>query len=453
MDLIEVEYEELPAIIDPRDALKPGAPVIHDEPDYVDFAESDRTRNLAAHIFVDIGNVDQGFAEADHVFEGEYLVPKVQHVSLEPHIVITYWDEDDRLVVRTSTQVPFHARRILAPVLGLPVKRIRVIKPRIGGGFGGKQEVLIEDAAGHLTIATGRPVRMEYTREEEFVAARSRHPMIVRLKTGVKADGTITANEMNLISDTGAYGSHALTVAGNTGHKIDGALRGRWAVPGEPEYPVPRADAVYTNTVPSGAFRGYGVPQGVFAVELQMERIPRALELDPIEFRLKNALRAGEAQPFSKAWSEGREPVPEYIETCALEDCARRAAELIGWSREARQRRTWHAVPGQPHLRRGVGCALAMQGTAIPFIDMGGASLKMNDDGSFNLLVGATDIGTGSDTILAQMVAETVGCEVDDIIVYSSDTDMTPFDVGAYASSTTFISAARPPGRRRRLRR
>jgi putative selenate reductase molybdopterin-binding subunit len=243
---------------------------------------------------------------------------------------------------------------------------------------------------------------------------------------------------MSLISDTGAYGSHALTVAGNTGHKSMALYVGDGKYRESPNIRF-TAQTVYTNTVPSGAFRGYGVPQGVFAVELQMERIARALELDPIEFRLKNALRAGEAQPFSKAWSEGREPVPEYIETCALEECARRAAEVIGF-REKRGSVEWHAVPGQPHLRRGVGLALAMQGTAIPFIDMGGASLKMNDDGSFNLLVGATDIGTGSDTILAQMVAETVGCEVDDIIVYSSDTDFTPFDVGAYASSTTFIS-------------
>ncbi len=440
MELIRVEYEELPAIIDSRDALKPGAPIIHDEPDFVDFAESDRTRNLAAHIFVDIGDVDQGFAEADHVFEGEYLVPKVQQASIEPHVVITYWDEDDRLVVRTSTQVPFHARRILAPILGLPVKRIRVIKPRVGGGFGGKQEVLIEDAAAHLTITTGRPVRLEYTREEEFVAARSRHPMRVRLKTGVKADGTITANEMHVLSDTGAYGSHAMTVAGNTGHKSMALYVGDGPYRQNPNIRF-TAEVVYTNTAPSGAFRGYGVPQGYFPVDTQMERIARALEMDPLAFRLKNAVRAGEAQPFSKAWSEGREPVPEYIETCALDECAHRGAELIGW-REKRGNVDWHRVPGRPNLRRGVGAALAMQGSAIPYIDMGGASLKMNDDGSFNLLVGATDIGTGSDTILAQMVAETVGCVVDDIVVYSSDTDFTPFDVGAYASSTTYISGA-----------
>ena len=176
--------------------MKPGAPILHDEPEYVNFADSDPTRNLAAEIRIDIGDVEKGFAEADYIFEADYEVPKVQQAHIEPHVVVTYWDEDDRLVIRTSTQVPFHVRRMLAPVLGLPVKRIRVIKPRIGGGFGGKQEVLIEDVAAHLTIATGRPVIYEYTREEEFIAARSRHPMRIRMKTGVKKDGTMTANEM-----------------------------------------------------------------------------------------------------------------------------------------------------------------------------------------------------------------------------------------------------------------
>jgi len=161
----------------------------------------------------------KGFAEADQIFEDDYIVPKVQQAHIEPHVAISYWDEDDRLVIRTSTQVPFHVRRQLAPVLGLPIKRIRVIKPRIGGGFGGKQEVLIEDVVAHLTIATGRPVWLEYTREEEFIAARSRHPMRIHLKTGVKKDGTITANEMVALADTGAYGCHAVTVTGNTGQK------------------------------------------------------------------------------------------------------------------------------------------------------------------------------------------------------------------------------------------
>ncbi len=436
--LIEVEYEELPAVLDPEEALKPDAPIIHDEPDYVPFDHSDPKRNLAAQIRIDIGDVEKGFEEADYIFEAEYRVQKVQQSSLEPHVAVTWWDEDDRLVIRTSTQVPFHVRRQLAPVLGLPVKRIRVIKPRIGGGFGGKQEVLIEDVPAHLTIATGRPVYYEYTREEEFLAARSRHPMIIRMKTGVKKDGTITANAMYLISDTGAYGCHALTVAGNTGHKAmalyvgDGKYRER---PNIRFY----ADVVYTNTPPSGAFRGYGVPQGFWAVERHMEKIARALGMDPIEFRLKNALRAGELHPFSTAWSEGREPRPEVIETNGLPECVALGKQLIGWD-EKFGNPEWHRVPGKPHLRRGIGVALVMQGTAIPYLDMGAASIKMNDDGSFNLLVGATDLGTGSDTVLAQMAAEVLGVPVEDIIVYSSDTDFTPFDKGAYASSTTYIS-------------
>ena len=214
LSLIEVEYEVLDSILDSRQAMNPGAIRIHDEPEYVNFADSNPEKNLAAEIRIDIGNVEKGFKEADQIFEAEYEVPKVQQVSIEPHVTVTYWDEDDRLVIRTSTQVPFHVRRMLAPVLGLPVKRIRVIKPRIGGGFGGKQEVLMEDVAAHLTIATKRPVIYEYTREEEFIAARSRHPMRIKMKTGVKKDGTITANEMYALSDTGAYGCHALNCDG-----------------------------------------------------------------------------------------------------------------------------------------------------------------------------------------------------------------------------------------------
>ena len=454
LKLIEVEYEELPALLDSAAALD-NPTLLHDEPEYVNFAESDPSRNLAAHIHIDINDVNQGFAEADHIFEEWYEVPKVQQAHIEPHVVITYWDEDDRLTIRTSTQVPFHARRILAPVLGLPIKRIRVIKPRIGGGFGGKQEVMVEDVAAHLTIATGRPVRFEYTREEEFIAARSRHPMRVRMKTGVKNDGTITANEMYALSDTGAYGCHALTVTGNTGHKAMALYVGDGKYREKPNIRFV-ADIVYTNTPPAGAYRGYGVPQGYWPVERHMERIARALHLDPIEFRLKNALRQGELQPFSTAWSEGREPSPETIQTNGLEECVAQARAAIGWDQKYGNeawRKSLQVEGGQgessfqpsnlqPSTRKGIGVAMVMQGTAIPYLDMGGASIKMNDDGSFNLLVGATDLGTGSDTVLAQIAAEILGVELDDIIIYSSDTDFTPFDVGAYASSTTYISGA-----------
>ncbi|MEE8120009.1 MAG: molybdopterin cofactor-binding domain-containing protein, partial [Anaerolineales bacterium] len=201
------------------------------------------------------------------------------------------------------------------------------------------------------------------------------------------------------------------------------------------------ADIVYTNTPPSGAYRGYGVPQGFWPIERHMERIVRDLDLDPLQFRLKNALRAGELHPFSTAWSEGREPQPEIINTCGLEDCVRQGRAGVGWDAKFNNPE-WHAVEGKPHLRRGIGVALVMQGTAIPYLDMGGASIKINEDGSFNLLVGATDLGTGSDTVLAQQAAEVLGVPVEDIIVYSSDTDFTPFDKGAYASSTTYISGA-----------
>ena len=440
LKLIDVEYEELSEIFDPADAMKPDAPRIHDEPEFVIFDRSDPSINLAAQIRIDIGDVDKGFREADQIFEGDYEVPKVQQAHIEPHVVVTYWDEDDRLVVRTSTQVPFHARRILAPILQLPVKRIRVIKPRIGGGFGGKQEVLIEDVAAHLTIATRRPVRYEYTREEEFTASRARHPMRLHMKTGVKRDGTITANEMTVLTNTGAYGCHALTVTGNTGHKAMALYVGDNEYRKSPNIRF-YADIVYTNTPPAGAYRGYGVPQGYWAVERHMEKIARSLDLDPIEFRLKNAVRAGELHPFSTAWSEGREPVPETIHTVGLEECVRQARAAIGWD-EKYNHPSWHLVPDKPYLRKGIGVAMVMQGTAIPYLDMGGASIKMNDDGSFNLLVGATDLGTGSDTVLGQMAAETLGVPLEDILVYSSDTDFTPFDKGAYASSTTYISGA-----------
>jgi len=440
LEEIEVEYEILEPVLDPREAMKPDAPVIHDEEDYIPHEGSEPERNLAEKIRIDIGDVEKGFSEADFVLEEEYEVPKVQQAHIEPHAVVTYWDEDDRLVIRTSTQVPFHVRRMIAPVLGLPVKRIRVIKPRIGGGFGNKQEMLIEDVAAHLTVATGKPVQFVYTREEEFIASRTRHPMHIRVKTGVKKDGTITANEMYALSDTGANGAHALTVAGNTGHKAmalyvgDGPYR---------ESPNIRyyTDIVYTNRVPSGAYRGYGVPQGFWPLERHLDKVAEKVGMDPISFRIKNALRAGEIHPFSTVWSEGRDPQPELIQTNGLEECIRRGKEAVDWDQKHAVE-SWHKVEGKPHLRRGIGIATVMQGTAIPYLDMGGASLKLNDDGSFNLLVGATDLGTGSDTVLGQMAAEILGVPLEDIIVYSSDTDMTPFDKGAYASSTTYISGA-----------
>jgi putative selenate reductase molybdopterin-binding subunit len=429
LKLIEVDYDVLPAIFDPIATMQPGAPIIHDEPDAV--AIADVERNIAVKIHAAVGDVEQGLAAADRVFERTYHVHQVQQASIEPHIVVTYWDEDERLVIRTSTQVPFHVRRMIAPLIGLPVKRIRVIKPRIGGGFGGKQEMLIEDLCAHLTIATGRPVRFEYTREQEFTSARSRHPMVLTFRAGVQRDGTLHALDLHIVSNTGAYGTHGLTVCSVAG------LRGLATY--RSVHMQFTAEIVYTNLPTPGAFRGYGAPQGEFALESLMEEIAEALNLDPVEFRLKNAVRSGDPIPITAALGEGDSGrQPQIVQSCGLEQCVAQGAAAIAWDRKGDP--AWRVAPVRPYIRRGLGMAVCMHGTAIPGMDMGGASIKMNDDGSFNVLVGGTDLGTGSDTVLAQIAAETLGAPLNDIIIYSSDTDFTPFDTGAYASSTTYIS-------------
>ncbi|MFO7320934.1 MAG: molybdopterin-dependent oxidoreductase [Chloroflexota bacterium] len=427
LKLIKVDYEVLPAVFDPVEAMQPGAPVIHDDPNIEGIY--DRERNIVHHIEASVGDAEAQWAKADHIFEGEYRVHQVQQVSIEPHVVVTWWDEDDRLNIRTSTQVPFHVRRMVAPLIGLPVKKIRVIKPRIGGGFGGKQEMLIEDLCAHLTIATGRPVRFEYTREQEFTSARSRHPQILRYKTGVTADGEIVAAELHIIANTGAYGTHGLTVQMVSGFR------------GLSTYNAPYSkflcDVVYTNIPTPGAYRGYGAPQALFALEVHTEEIATALGMDVIEFKRKNWIKPGEPLVMAVALGEGREGKPQVVTTSALAECVDIGARAMGWSEKRGKQRT---VPGKPHLRKGIGMAVAMHGTGIAGLDMGAASIKMNDDGSFNLMFGATDLGTGADTVLAQIAAETLGVPLEDIIVYAADTDFTPFDTGAYASSTTYIS-------------
>ncbi len=428
LKLIKVDYELLPAVFDPEEAMKDGAPVIHDEPDAISI--HDAAHNLVHNLHVAHGNVEQGFAEADHIFEHEYRVHQVQQAHIEPHVCITWWDENDRLVVRTSTQTPFHTRRMLAPLVGLPVRRIRVIKPRIGGGFGGKQEMLIEDLCAHLTIATGRPVRMEYTREQSFTSARSRHPQILRYKTGVKKDGTLTAIKLHIIADKGAFGSHGLTVQFVSGFR------------GLSTYQAPHlqfdCQVVYTNKPAPGAYRGYGAPQALFALESHMEEIALALGMDPIEFKRINWVKEGDEITMAKVMGEGREGFQQFVRSTGLEQCVQQGAAAIRWER--RYDPAWQIDPKRPHIRRGLGFAVGMHGSGIAGMDMGAAAIKMNDDGSFNLTIGATDLGTGSDTILAQIAAETLGVPLEDIIVYSSDTDLTPFDTGAYASSTTYIS-------------
>ena len=427
--LIDVTYDVLPAVFDENDAVASGAPVIHDEPDMEGAA--DASRNISHHMEAEVGDVAAGFVKADRVFEETFRVHQVQQCPIEPHIAISYFDSDERLNIRTSTQVPFHVRRMVAPLLGMKVGRIRIIKPRIGGGFGAKQEMLLEDIVGHLTIATGRPVRLELTREEEFVSSRTRHPQTITYRTGVNNDGTLVAQEMRIVANTGAYGTHGLTV------QLVSGLRGLSSY----NCPSKRfdCDVAYTNLPVAGAYRGYGAPQALFALESHMEDIADALEMDPLEFRRRNWTKVGDPLDIAPLLGEGDpSAVVPVITSSGLEECVAQGSRVVAWDR--RFDPEWRQPADRPNIRRGIGFAMCMHGSAIPGLDMGAASLKINDDGSFNLLIGATDLGTGADTILAQIAAEVLGVSVDDVIVYAADTDMTPFDVGAYASSTTYVS-------------
>ena len=430
--LIDVTYEVLPAVFDELEAVAGGAPVIHDEEDSEGIF--DASRNIARHMETEVGDCDAGFEAADHVFERTYRVHQVQQVPIEPHIAIAWFDPDERLILRTSTQVPFHVRRMVAPLLGMSVKDIRVIKPRIGGGFGAKQEMLIEDIVGRLAQITRRPVRLELTREEEFVSSRTRHPQTITFKTGVMADGSLVAQEMRLVGNTGAYGTHGYTVQNIAG------LRGLTSY----NCPSKRfiCDVAYTNIPVPGAYRGYGAPQAEYALEAHMEDIARALGREVIDFKRQNWVKLGDELNIAPFMGERDvevevEELP-IVKSSGIEECVAQGKRAIGWHRK--DDAAWRAPADRPNIRRGLGFAFCMHGTGIPFLDMGGCSIKLNDDGSFNIAVGATDLGTGADTVLAQIAAEVLGVPIEDVVMYSSDTDMTPFDVGAYASSTTYIS-------------
>ncbi len=425
---IKVEYEVLPAIFRDEDAMKEGAPVIHDEPDAhakipVPYEPK---KNMAAFVGMDVGSLEKAMKEANETLDQSYYAHYGQHCPIEPHVTFAYIDPEGRLTVVTSTQVPFHARRIVAQCLQIPVRQVRVIKPRIGGGFGAKQEILLEDVAAMMALRTGKPCLIVYSRSEEFVSSRTRHPIRTRIRLGVKEDGTLIGFGMDCLSNTGAYGAHALTVVCNCGSKM---------------LPLYRSEnihftgtAVYTNLPVGGAYRGYGATQAAFAVESAMDELAEKLGMDPLELRKMNHIRTGDTSPVFRALGEGKAGVEQSVGSCELAKCIRLGAAEIGW----KKRGDWRKKTGR--YRRGIGVATLMQGSSIPEVDMGAASIKMNDDGSFNLLMGATDIGTGSDTVLAQIAAEALKVSVDKMIVYSSDTDLTPFDVGAYASSTTYLS-------------
>ncbi|MEW5694138.1 MAG: molybdopterin cofactor-binding domain-containing protein, partial [Candidatus Hydrogenedentota bacterium] len=431
LKLINLEYEVLKPVFDPRDALKENAPIIHNEKDAKMIIPMfyDPTKNICAAVNASVGDINKGLKESDIVIENEYEIHYASHCCIETHIAIAYIDERGRIVIRTSTQVPFHVRRIIYQCTGIPIKDIRVIKPRIGGGFGGKQEILLEDIVALLAYRLRKPVKFQYTRQEEFVSSRTRHPQIIKLKTGIKKNGIINAIDMDVLMNNGAYGAHALTVGCNSGSKclpmFNKATDIRFQL-----------KTVYTNLPVGGAYRGYGATQSYFAMGVQVDELSEAIGMDVVEVWRKNHIKEGEGSPVFQMLGEGREGVEMKIGSCGLPECINIGLKKIDWYNKRRKKiRNKNKV-------RGVGMVCLMQGSSIPEIDMGAASIKMNDDGSFNLLVGATDLGTGSDTILAQIAAETLGCKTEDFIVYSSDTDITPFDVGAYASSTTYLSGA-----------
>ncbi len=410
LDLIEVEYEPLPAVFTVEAAQAPGAPQIH---------ETAYAGNvLFKPVVVTRGDVAQGFAEADLVIEGEYETGRPTPAYMEPNVCVCQWDNTGKLTVWVSTQAAFMVRGILAEVLGLPLTRVRVLVDHMGGGFGAKQDLFQHEfLCALLAKETRHPVRMEYTRGETFVGGRSRHPCKIWLKQGFKRDGTIVAREARTVFDSGAYGSHGpgVTIVGTTAltslYRCENVrLEGR---------------CVYTNAPIAGAFRGYGVVQTYYALDIQMDEAAERLGMDPVELKLKNAVREGDMAPSDH-------PLVGH----GLEDCIRRGAAEVGWA-ALRQRPREQAGT----LRRGWGMGCEMHGSsAYPGIkEQGNAIVKMNEDGTAVLLTGAAGLGTGAHTALAQIVAEELGLAFDAVSVVHGDTDIVPWDIGAFASHTTFM--------------
>ncbi len=384
-------------------------------------------KNIAASYEMSVGSVEEVIKVCDVVYEGRYYTQAQAHAMTEPHSSVAYLDFQDRLTIISSTQTPFHVRRILGRTLKLPLSKIRVIKPRIGGGYGGKQAIHGEFYVALVTIRTGQACKLIYTRKEVFDASYTRHQMRIDVKIGADKEGKIKAIDMAILSNTGAYGEHALTVLMVAGSKTLPLYNKVDAV-------AFRGDVVYTNVTPAGAYRGYGAIQGNFALESAIDELAEKLNMDPILLRKKNMMKEGETSKIFEIMGEGQAGTAMTVESCKLEACLAQCIEKLNYKAIYPRKKI------SEHKIRSVGFAIAMQGSGIPYIDMGSSILKLNDDGFFNLLVGATDIGTGSDTVLAQICAETLNVSLDKIIVYSSDTDLTPFDTGAYASSTTYVS-------------
>ena len=426
MRLIKVDYRVLEPVLDYKTADQSES-IVHFEKDCsanydIGFQPE---KNIAAHISFEMGDYEKGFRESDIVLEREYETQATNPAMMEPVTTFTYMDEYNRMTVVSATQVPFHVRRMVANSLDIPMSRVRVKKPRIGGGFGLKQTAASEFFPALVTLKTGKAAKIYYSRKEVFLATTRRHPFVMKVKVGATRDGKIKAFDFETISDTGAYGDHASTVLEACGekvmamyNKVDGyRFDGR---------------AVYTNLPSSGAFRGYGKTQGLYAVESIVNELARELGMDSTYLRKKNVIKKGENLLLGTHNDYDDNILRQ--DSCALDFLIDRGKEMIKWD---------EYYPGKDMGNgkfRGVGMALSIQASGILNIDSANATLKFNSDGFFTLLISATDMGTGCDTILSQMAAEALQVPLENIVVYSSDTDVTPYDDGSYASSSTYVT-------------
>lgn len=420
MKLVKVKYNVLEPVLDFHKA-KDNPVLVHPEDDWyppVDVG-GDAKRNVIAHELSGDGDVDAVISDCEVSFSHAYHMRAFNQAMMETFRTYTCLDRYGRLHVISSTQIVFHVRRILSRALGIPKSKIRVEKPRIGGGFGAKQTAVSEVYPAFVTMQTGRPAKLIFTRYESQIAGSPRHEMEVTVRLGADRDGHIRGLDLYTLSNTGAYGEHGPTTVGLSGHKsiplYTGGLEAfRFGY-----------DVVYTNTMAAGAYRGYGAPQGIFALESSVNELAESLGIDPTQIREKNMLREGMKMPAYYG---------ETANACALDRCMARCRELFGWEEKYPVREM-----GDGKVRT-AGVAMAMQGSCISNVDVGSATVKLADDGTFNLIIGAADMGTGCDTILAQMVAECMDCSVDDVAVFGADTDASPYDSGSYASSTTYVT-------------
>ena len=418
LKLIKVKYQVLEPVLDYHTA-KDNPILVHPEDDWKAMCPvgADNQRNLCASGLEGDGDVDAVLSDCDIVMKDTFHVKAVQQTMMETFRTATYLDTYGRINVFSSTQIPFHVRRIIANALDIPKSKVRVIKPRIGGGFGAKQTVVAEVYPAIVTMKTGRPAKMIFTRKESLIASSPRHEMEVTVTIGANKDGNIRALDVYTLSNTGAFGEHGPTTVGLSGHKSIPMYR--------TEAFRFQYDVVYTNHMSAGAYRGYGATQGIFALESMVNRLAGKLGMDPVALREKNIIHEGDHMPAYYG---------ETANSCKLEDCLKRSAEMVGWS--DKPLRT--VLPNGKI--RALGTAMAMQGSAISNCDVGSVTIKLSDEGFYNVIIGCTDMGTGCDTIIAQFVADALETDIDNIAVFGVDTDTSPYDSGSYASSTTYLT-------------